>query len=115
MAAHRELRTADYYEDVEHLAKVDDIAPRLAKYDAATTAQVLILVAENDAGPYTIIDGTHRATALYRNYLNENNLPWRGILIADPAIAQYEWHIDSPKSRARIALLRRLDAAGALR
>lgn len=72
---------------VDHLAKVDAIAPSLANYDAATTTEALILIASDRAGPYMIIDGTHRAAALYRNQLATPNLPWKGILVADEAIA----------------------------
>ena len=62
---------------VGHLAKVDAIAPSLADYEAATTREVLILNAAEQTGPYTIIEGTHRATALYRNQLGKPNMPWR--------------------------------------
>ncbi len=80
---------------VGHLAKVDAIAPSLADYEAATTREVLILNAAEQTGPYTIIEGTHRATALYRNQLGKPNMPWRAILVADPLIKQSPWHIES--------------------
>ena len=89
---------------IDHLAKVDAITPSLVDYDAATTSEALILIAADLAGPYTIIDGTHRAAALYRDQLAKPNLPWKGILVADPAIAQSTWHIESPQAKRNLNL-----------
>ena len=89
---------------VDHLAKVDAIAPSLADYEAATTSEVLILNAADRAGPYTIIEGTHRAAALYGDHLRAPNLPWRAILVADPEIAHSPWHIESPQAKRTLNL-----------
>jgi hypothetical protein len=89
---------------VDHLAKVDAIAPSLTNYDAATTTEALILIASGRAGPYMIIDGTHRAAALYRNQLVKPNLPWKGILVSDATIAQSVWYIDSPLAKRSLNL-----------
>jgi hypothetical protein len=89
---------------VDHLAKVDAIAPSLANYDAGATTEALILIASDRAGPYMIIDGTHRAAALYRNQLVKSNLPWRGILVSDAIIAQSVWYIDSPLAKRNLNL-----------
>jgi hypothetical protein len=109
----RELRLSPRHQTIGHLTKVDDIVDKLADYDAAATSEALILIAANMSGPYTIIDGTHRATALYRNY--QTNMPWKGILIVDQVISSCRWHIASPTAIAVIAELRRLAAVGALR
>jgi hypothetical protein len=87
---------------IEHLSKVNSLTPGLASYDAVTTDEVLILIAANSAGPLTIIDGTHRAAALYRNHLTAPNIPWRGILIVDQAIAECVWHIESPSAQKNL-------------
>lgn len=105
----RGVRWAWGIASADHLAKVDAIAQRLADYDAVTTDEVLIIIAANKVGPYSIIDGTHRAAALYRNYLAKPNMPWKGILAVDPAIAECQWHIESEKAQKNLAQLK-LDA-----
>jgi hypothetical protein len=89
---------------VDHLAKVDSIASLLAAYEAPTTREVLILNAADRAGPYTIIEGTHRAAALHRNHLAKPNMPWRAILVADPSIKQSQWHIESLQAQRTLNL-----------
>jgi len=71
-------------------------------YDAETTSEALILVASDDNGPYTIIDGTHRAAALYLDHAKNMNMPWKGILFSDPSIAGYRWHIGSLEAKLNI-------------
>ena len=75
-----------------HREKVDEIAPSLADYDATTTDELLVLIAADVAGPYVIIDGTHRSAALYRHHLT--NTPWRAILALADDMARSMWHID---------------------
>lgn len=106
LAAGRGFLSLQGAQPIGHLTRVDAIAPTLADYDCATTSEVLILIAANLSGPYTIIDGTHRAAALYRQHLSEPNMPWRGILVAEPAIGESLWHIDSARAAANIANLR---------
>jgi hypothetical protein len=103
LAHGRELGLGHIRLAIDHLAKVNAIAPGLANYKATTTDEVLILIAVNESGPYTIIDGTHRAAALYRNYLAEPNLPWKGLLVADRAIADSLWYRESQKAEQSIA------------
>jgi hypothetical protein len=98
-----------------HLAKVDAIAPGIVGYDAASTDEVVILIAANRSGPYTIIDGTHRATALYRNYLTGTKMHWRGILVVNQAIAECKWHIESPRAQANMAQFKQAAELGVLR
>ena len=106
LAHGRGFLSAQGPQPMDHLAKVEAIEPQLADYSNATTDEVLIMIAADQAGPYTIIDGTHRAAALYRGQLSEPNMPWRGILVADPAIARCVWHIESPKAVANMELVR---------
>jgi hypothetical protein len=97
---------------IDHLAKVDAITLSLAAAD--TICEALILIAADRAGPIMIIDGTHRAAALYRNRLAKPNLPWKGILVADPAIAQSIWHIESPQAKRNLNLFAWEAGLGAL-
>jgi hypothetical protein len=72
----------------------------LADYDARTTNEVLILISQNDDGPYVIIDGTHRATALYSNQLSgQANLPWKGLLITHAQMRRDQWYVQSVPKR----------------
>lgn len=102
LAAGRGFLGPQGQEPVDHLTKVNDLALRLANYDAATTDEVLILIAADWAGPFTIIDGTHRAAALYRNHLAAPNMPWSGLLVVDDAVAECVWHIESPSAQGNL-------------
>jgi hypothetical protein len=48
----------------DHLRTVEQKRVHLRDYEADASDEYLILVATKDSGPYTIIDGTHRAAAL---------------------------------------------------
>jgi hypothetical protein len=87
------------HEIIRHHQEVDTKSQYLSDYDTATTTEVLLLIAPGEDGPYTIIDGTHRATALYLSYLQSPNMPWKGMLIADRRIANSRWYINSPQAR----------------
>jgi len=63
--------------------------------------EVIILIATQKPGPYSIIDGNHRAIALYRRYLQSPKMPpWRGLLIAEPEMRKSPWH-QGPYARQR--------------
>jgi len=115
LAAGREFRWGSYRQPINHLATVDALAPKLIGYDARTTDEVLILIAANWDGPYSIIDGSHRAAALYRNSLTEPNLPWKALLAFGPPIADCMWHIESAQAQAGMVDFRQLVLLGALR
>ena len=115
LAAGREFRFGHIRLPIDHRAKVNAIASTLADYDAATTDEVPILIAADESGPYTIIDGAHRAAALYRNYLTEPNMPWKGLLVVDRAIVESLWHIESQKAKQSIAQFRQFAELGMLR
>jgi hypothetical protein len=99
---------------IAHYQEVTTRSKYLADYDATTTDEFLILIAASDAGPYTIIDGTHRATALYLNHLEAPNLPWRAMLLSDPRMANCLWHIESPQARTAIRTNQMLVSGGSL-
>lgn len=72
--------------DVKVTAILNKLGDKLA-------GEVIILVATNRLGPYSIIDGNHRAIALYRRYLQNPQMPpWRSLLIVDPEMQMSPWH-----------------------
>ena len=50
-------------------------------------------MATDEKGPYTIIDGTHRAAALLRHDQQASNFPWTAILIDSSNMSGNRWHI----------------------
>jgi hypothetical protein len=87
---------------IEHYDKVRVISQYMSTHSTALS-EALILISPTATGPYTIIDGTHRAAALYDNHLREPNMPWDGILICDPLIEQSAWFITSKVRQLNIA------------
>ena len=83
----------------DHFGAVNAKSDFMRGYDHAATREVLILVAPSEAGPFTIIDGNHRAINLYLSPDRKSSMPWKGILIDDPLIAYYKWFINSPQAR----------------
>jgi hypothetical protein len=83
----------------DHFDAVNAKSGYMRGYDHAATREVLILVAPSEAGPFTIIDGNHRAINLYLSPDRKSTIPWKGILIDDPLIAYYKWFINSPQAR----------------
>lgn len=101
-------------EAIRHHREVMAKVAYLAGYDAAATGEVIILIARDVAGPYTIIDGTHRATALYLSHLKTPNMPWKGMLLADARIAGCVWHVESPQAQEWIRANEQLASDGVL-
>lgn len=95
-------------------AKIATLEGNLVNYDATTTDQLLILIAVNEDGPYTIIDGNNRAIALHNLHLRRHNMPWRAILIDDPQISHCIWYIESRLAKSNIANLAKLAGLGRL-
>jgi hypothetical protein len=95
-------------------AKIRTLENRLQHYSAATTDETLILIAANRVGPYTIIDGNHRAIALYNIYQQNPNMPWRAILIDDPRISYSLWYKESRLAQLNIAAMSRAASLGLL-
>jgi hypothetical protein len=108
------LSDASTYLRPARRAKIAALENNLANYDNATTDQVLILIAVDEDGPYTMIDGNHRAIALHNLHLRNANMPWHTILIDDPRILYCIWYVESPLARANIANMRRAAAQGRL-
>jgi len=59
----------------------------------------LIIVGNTEEGPFTIIDGTHRAIAFEKTI---NSYPWHAFVGISKGMINYEWHIESHYARARI-------------
>jgi hypothetical protein len=101
-------------QDIYHHQDVQTKASYLEEYDAESSDEYLVLVACSRAGPFTIIDGTHRACALYLQHRREPNMPWRGILVESPDMDSNRWHIESPVTPQVISELGQLAEAGVL-
>jgi len=80
-------------ESIDHLRTVEEKMPYIRNYAAETSDEYLILVATRATGPYTIIDGTHRAAALLIEHQRKSNTPWKAILIDSPNMTANRWHI----------------------
>jgi hypothetical protein len=83
---------------VAHFEKVAALESILMGYRFVEATESLVLISENRDGPYMIIDGTHRATALFRNRVERktDNLPWKALLVSSPYMKSSPWHVDSP-------------------
>jgi hypothetical protein len=99
---------------IEHYDKARAISQDISTRGTALD-EPLMLISPTAAGPYTIIDGTHRAAALYDNHLRNSNTPWEGILIRDPLIEQSAWFINSKVGQLRVAQADALAAQRRLR
>ena len=65
----------------------------MARLGDTIVNHIILLVADNYAGPYSIIDGNHRAIALWRHYLEHPLAPdGRGMLTVDPTMRASPWH-----------------------
>jgi hypothetical protein len=98
---------------IEHHANVQAKAQYMSTHGTASD-EVLILISSAAAGPYTIIDGTHRAVVLHTDHMKIPNMPWKGILARDPLVAQSRWSIDSAQAQLSIAQFGTLASTGAL-
>lgn len=110
----RKIRTGFLAEDIEAYQRVERLRKQLVGYGAATTDEIIVMIATSDTGPYVIIDGTHRAAALYLNDLHAPNIPWKGLLITDPAVANSAWNINSPAVQSVMNTWKSWAAMGAL-
>jgi hypothetical protein len=99
-------------QEIDHAAAVEQKLPYLENYSADLSGELLVLVASDTDGPVTIIDGTHRATALLQMHDQSPNIPWRAILIESPAMASNRWHIGWDHTPEVVAELSRLAEAG---
>jgi hypothetical protein len=78
---------------VVHFQTVKEKIPYIQDHGSDVFDEYLILVATEERGPYTIIDGTHRAAALLTEHQHSPNTPWNAILIDSPSMTANRWHI----------------------
>jgi hypothetical protein len=81
-------------ESIDHLRTAKEKIPYIRDYDPRVSDERLILVATDESGPYTVIDGTHRAVALLTEHHRSPNTPWNAMLIDSPKMTENRWHID---------------------
>ncbi len=55
----------------------------------------VIMIGKSDNGPFTIIDGTHRAIAFDR----VNYYPWQALIGISKSMISCKWYIESPAAR----------------
>lgn len=85
---------------IDHLRTVGEKIPYIRNYEADAPYEYLILVATKETGPYTIIDGTHRAAALLVEHQEKPTTPWNAILIDSMNMTANRWHVgfaDAPQ------------------
>ncbi len=71
----------------------------------------IILVGITSEGPFTIIDGTHRAIAFER--IN-NGYPWYAFLGISKGMINYQWHIESPQAKHNLIIYQNEYTSGRL-
>ncbi len=96
-----------------HKERIGELQNHLADYDGESTEHALLLIAPREAGPYTIVDGNHRAGALYM--LRNRPLPWRAMLAVGPGITDSRWYANSPMAHAVMQSMEMEAKAGRLR
>jgi hypothetical protein len=83
--------------------------------ERGTDHEFLVLVADRSGPPYTIIDGTHRASALLQmDAAGIETFPWQAILVTSASIDACHWHIASSHAQQLIIDLGRAANAGHL-
>jgi hypothetical protein len=96
----------------DHRRLVEEKVPYIQDYDAKRSDEHLILIATEESGPYTIIDGTHRATALLQEHRRSPNMPWKAVLIDSPGMSANHWHIGFDDVSRQVADLDELARRG---
>ena len=85
---------------IDHLRIVEEKIAYMRIHEADVSDEYLILVATKESGPYTIIDGTHRAAALLKEHQGKPATPWNAILIDSMNMTANRWHVgfvDAPQ------------------
>ena len=60
------------------------------------------MIGTGEQSPFSIIDGTHRATALFLMSIQKPNFPWKALLITDPRMEKNRWFIGSQQAAQHI-------------
>lgn len=100
-----------YYNQSRETCAIDhfnEVSRKLSFWECGKEAQAnerLILVATETKGPFTIIDGTHRAVAYLKKEKDASDtFPWKGYLGISPNCGTYRWHIESDGAKQHIEL-----------
>jgi hypothetical protein len=80
-------------QSIDHLQRVRETIEFIDQHPHEHSDEQLILIAVAESGPYTIIDGTHRAAALLRRHQASPTTPWNAILIESKRMTANSWHI----------------------
>jgi hypothetical protein len=99
---------------IDHRRSVDEKRRYLNDYDANSTDEHLIVVASGDGGPFTLIDGTHRAVALLVEHEQRPTFPWKAIVIDSPGMSANHWHIGFTGVTQKLAELGQLADQGSI-
>lgn len=101
----REVCTIDHFNEVSRKLSF------WGCYKEAQANERLILVATETKGPFTIIDGTHRAVAYLKKEKDALSVfPWKGYLGISPNCRTYRWHVESDEAKQHIKLCK-IDAS----
>jgi hypothetical protein len=91
----------------------DVVARRRRLEERGTDHEFLVLVGDGSGPPYTIIDGTHRASALLQmDASGVETFPWRAILVTSASMNACHWHIASSHAQQLIIALGRAADVG---
>ena len=101
-------------EHIDHYRKVEDSMDYLARNNPDLIDEYLVLIASDPSGPFTVIDGTHRATALLHMHQTKPTLPWKAFLLWASDMAACAWHIAAPETPDKIRKLEELTRQGRL-
>jgi hypothetical protein len=99
---------------IHHHADVQRKGPYINPAADGFADEYITIVASSTEGPFTIIDGTHRATALLQKHQREPSLPWRAFLVESPNMADNRWHIESQAAQQLIVQLNQAAIASLL-
>lgn len=86
----------------------------LSKGSATYADEYIVLIAPDSKGPYTLIDGNHRAISLLLAAKEEPNFPWQAILVTDPRIIDSKWYAGSEQAAKHMQIFKQWEAAGRL-
>ena len=99
---------------VNHFDRVEKQVTYFANDDPTRPEEYLVLISTTKEGPFTIIDGTHRAAALLGMHRREPNLPWNAFLMRSPSMHSCRWHIGADQMVDILAQFRGLADQGRL-
>lgn len=110
-------RTANINGSLSQISHFHDVMrkiPYIESYDPDNTDEHIVIISTHPGGPWTIIDGTHRASALLSESQRNPNYPWKAFLITSPNMSSSHWHVESPVFNQKISELTQMARSGLL-